>query len=93
MTDGVVVERRRRASPSKPKCGAASIPVWSNGSAGHNSAPASFRSPRGRRTIALEYPHRSGMSADGRRDAIYELPLRFPVPLDELRAEDRDRPR
>ena len=86
MTDGVVVEagEARIAFETEVRRGVdPGLVEWVRG---NNFRTRVFPIPaRGRRTIALEYLTDLVMSTtDGRRDAIYELPLRFPVPLDEL---------
>lgn len=86
LVDGVVVEAqqarvafetetRRRVDPG--------LVEWVRGS--------NFRTrvwpipPRGRRTIAVEYlADLATRPADGRHEAVYELPLRFDAPLEEL---------
>jgi hypothetical protein len=86
MTDGVVVEapEARIAFETEVRRGVdPGLVEWVRG---NNFRTRVFPIPaRGRRTIALEYLTDLVMSTmAGRRDAIYELPLRFSVPLDEL---------
>ena len=86
MTDGVVVEAREARIAFETEVRRGVDPGLVEWVRGNNFRTRVFPIPaRGRRTIALEYLTDLVMSTtDGRRDAIYELPLRFPVPLDEL---------
>ena len=86
MTDGVVVEAQEARIAFETEVRRGVDPGLVEWVRGNNFRTRVFPIPaRGRRTIALEYLTDLVMSTtDGRRDAIYELPLRFPVPLDEL---------
>ena len=86
MTDGVVVEAREARIAFETEVRRGVDPGLVEWVRGNNFRTRVFPIPaRGRRTIALEYLTDLVLSTtDGRRDAIYELPLRFPVPLDEL---------
>lgn len=85
MTDGVVVEAQEARIAFETEVRRGIDPGLIEWVRGHNFRTRVFPIPaRGRRTIALEYLTDLAMSTDGQRDAIYELPLRFPVPLGEL---------
>jgi tetratricopeptide (TPR) repeat protein len=86
MMDGVVVEAREARIAFETEVRRGVDPGLVEWVRGNNFRTRVFPIPaRGRRTITLEYLTDLVMSTtDGRRDAIYELPLRFPVPLDEL---------
>jgi Ca-activated chloride channel family protein len=86
MTDGVVVEAQEARIAFETEVRRGIDPGLVEWVRGNSFRTRVFPIPaRGRRTIALEYLTDLVISTTGgRRDAIYELPLRFPVPLDEL---------
>ena len=86
MTDGVVVEAQEARIAFETEVRRGIDPGLVEWVRGNNFRTRVFPIPaRGRRTVALEYLTDLVISTTGgRRDAIYELPLRFPVPLDEL---------
>jgi Ca-activated chloride channel family protein len=86
MMDGVVVEAHEARIAFETEVRGGVDPGLVEWVRGNNFRTRVFPIPaRGRRTITLEYLTDLVVSTtDGRRDAIYELPLRFPVPLDEL---------